>query len=464
MKSETTEQTEGGAGMSDPFAVDLFADGRRDARLQESHARDEDADAPAVDDARPWQESLPRVTRDEAKLSKALSALPHTLSNEARAAVARVLADFARAGDGEVGLDLIDLRESDAEELSPSPSQSPRLFANLSVEPDGAPVAVALDSVFACSVVDRVLGGDGSPPDALRAPSPTERAVVEFLCLRVLHELNALAGEPLFRLESLSDTPALLSANDAGPASSVSSSRTLVATVRVAGAGPLGLARVALTEASLAALGASESRIILNGGKGSGGASERLKAWRRLAVDAPLRLRVGETRASVGDVEGLERGDIVVVEKAHVARDGARFAGRVRVLAGAGQGISLDGRVAEPEGVEDAGARTLAFVVEGINRGADSSAAERIKMENEELRDGEAGAALEGLLLTLHVELPARRISLEELSRLRAGQVLELGCKPTDPVELVADGRRVAVGELVDVEGRLGVRVTRLVG
>jgi flagellar motor switch/type III secretory pathway protein FliN len=31
-------------------------------------------------------------------------------------------------------------------------------------------------------------------------------------------------------------------------------------------------------------------------------------------------------------------------------------------------------------------------------------------------------------------------------------------------VELVADGRRVAVGELVDVEGRLGVRVTRLVG
>lgn len=449
--------------MSDPFAVDLFADGRRDARLQESLARDEGADAPEGEDAPPWHESLPRVTRDEARLSKALSALPHALSNEARAAVARVLANFARVGEGEVGLDLIDLRESDAEELSMSSSQSPRLFANVSVEPDGAPVAVALDSVFACSVVDRVLGGDGTPPDALREPSPTERAVVEFLCLRVLHELNALAGEPLFRLDSLSDAPALSSTNDAGAAVSSTSLRTLVATVRVAGAGPLGLARVALTEASLAALGASESRHILNGGKGSG-AAERWKAWRRLASDAPLRLRVGETRASVGDVEGLERGDIVVVERAHVARDGVRFAGRVRVLAGAGNGVSLDGRVAESGGDEEAGARSLAVVVEGINRGADSSAAERIKMENEELRDGEAGAALEGLLLTLHVELPARRISLEELSRLRAGQVLELGCRPTDPVELVADGRRVAVGELVDVEGRLGVRVTRLVG
>jgi type III secretion protein Q len=446
--------------MSDPFAVDLFADGRRDARLQESPALDEAAASAGVE--RSWHESLPRVTRDEARLSRALSSLPRALSNEARAALARVLANFARVGEGEVGLDLIDLREADAAEVAPSPGRSPRLFANLSVQPDGAPVAVALDSVFACSVVDRVLGGDGSPPDALREPSHTERAVVEFLSLRVLHELNALAGEPLFRLESLADAPALSSQGGAG---AHASPRALVATVRVAGAGPPGLVRIALTEASLAALGASEGRLLLNGRRGAGVAAERWKVWRRLASDAPVRLRVGETRASVGDVEGLERGDIVVVERAHVARDGARFAGRVRVLVGAGRGVLVDGRVAESGGDDtEAGARSLAVVVEGVNRGADGSASERIEMENEDLRDGEAGAALEGLLLTLHVELPARRISLEELSRLRAGQVLELGCKPTDPVELVADGRRVAVGELVDVEGRLGVRVTRLVG
>lgn len=445
--------------MADPFAVDLFADGRRDAGGRESPARVEGAEASDGGGARSWHESLPRITRDEARLSKALSSLPHALSGEARAALARVLAVFARIEEQEVGLDLIDLREADAGEFGPSPSQSPRLFANLSLEPDGAPVAVALDSVFACSVVDRVLGGEGSPPDALREPSHTERAVVEFLCLRVLHELNTLAGEPLFRLESLSGEPALSSR-----AGAATTTRALVATVRVAGAGPPGLVRVALTEASLAALGASEGRLLINGRKGSGGAAERLKAWRRLVADAPLRLRVGETRASVGDVEGLERGDIVVVERAHVARDGARFAGRVRLLVGAGNGVSMDGRVAESNGDEETGARTLAVVVEGINRGAGREASERIEMENEELRDGEAGAALEGLLLTLHVELPARRISLEELSRLRAGQVLELGCRPTDPVELVADGRRVAVGELVDVEGRLGVRVTRLVG
>ena len=157
--------------MSDPFAVDLFADGRRGAGVRESPARDEGSEASEGGGARPWHESLPRVTRDEARLSKALSALPHALSNEARAALARVLAGFARVEEREVGLDLIDLRETDAGEFGPSPSQSPRLFANLSLEPDGAPVSVALDSVFACSAATARRPTPFESPRTRSAPS-----------------------------------------------------------------------------------------------------------------------------------------------------------------------------------------------------------------------------------------------------------------------------------------------------
>ena len=78
--------------------------------------------------------------------------------------------------------------------------------------------------------------------------------------------------------------------------------------------------------------------------------------------------------------------------------------------------------------------------------------------------EGDGAGVLESLMLTVHVELAARRITLDELARLRAGQILELGCRADDPVELVADGRRIATGELVDVEGRLGVRITQLAG
>jgi flagellar motor switch/type III secretory pathway protein FliN len=451
MKSETAGQAEGGAGVSDPFAVDLFAAGRPEVSRQETNARAAGEPASGGDE-RPWHASLPRVSRDELKLSKALSALPPTLSSDARAALARVLASFAGVVENEVDLDLVELRESDAEELGESPESkhSSPLFVNLRVEPDGAPVSVALDSVFARSVVDRALGGDGSPPDALRPPSPTERAVVEFLCLRMLHELNALAGEPLFRLESLSGARARLSP------------RAIVAVVRVSGVGAVGLVRVLLTESSLALLAASENPLLRDARRRRDGADKRLAAWRAFAPDAPLRLRVGETRVSVADVEGLERGDIVLVERAHVSREGARYAGRVTVVAGAGEGVLIHGRVAESSEEKENDEGALAVVVESVSRGAGNEGVGRIEMENEELRDGDAGAALEGLLLTLHVELPARRISLEELSRMRAGQVLELGCRPTDPVELIADSRRVAVGELVEVEGQLGVRILRL--
>ena len=75
---------------------------------------------------------------------------------------------------------------------------------------------------------------------------------------------------------------------------------------------------------------------------------------------------------------------------------------------------------------------------------------------------GEEGEALGGLLLTLRVQMAARRARLEELSQLRVGQVLPLGRTASDPVDLVIDGRRIAEGELVEIEGSLGVRVTEI--
>ncbi len=75
---------------------------------------------------------------------------------------------------------------------------------------------------------------------------------------------------------------------------------------------------------------------------------------------------------------------------------------------------------------------------------------------------GATGADLGGLLLTLHVELAARRIRLDELAQLRPGQVVDLGCNATDPIDLVTEDRRIARGELVDIEGRLGVRITQV--
>jgi flagellar motor switch/type III secretory pathway protein FliN len=135
---------------------------------------------------------------------------------------------------------------------------------------------------------------------------------------------------------------------------------------------------------------------------------------------------------------------------------------------GAGDSV-LVGGACVAAGSESSGGEALRLLVEEVSasgaRGGEAGG--RLRMEDESELTDESGAEaglLDNLLLTVRVELPARRISLEELTRLRAGQILELDCRATDPVELVADGRRVATGELVDIEGRLGVRVTRLAG
>jgi flagellar motor switch/type III secretory pathway protein FliN len=76
----------------------------------------------------------------------------------------------------------------------------------------------------------------------------------------------------------------------------------------------------------------------------------------------------------------------------------------------------------------------------------------------------ETTAALENVLVNLRVEIAGDKISLREVQKLRTGQIINLGCRPTDTVRIVTDtsDQPVALGELVDIEGQLGVRLTRI--
>ena len=46
--------------------------------------------------------------------------------------------------------------------------------------------------------------------------------------------------------------------------------------------------------------------------------------------------------------------------------------------------------------------------------------------------------------------------------RLKAGQILRLGRGPNDPVDLVVNNRIFARGELIEVDGEIGVRLVQL--
>ena len=62
------------------------------------------------------------------------------------------------------------------------------------------------------------------------------------------------------------------------------------------------------------------------------------------------------------------------------------------------------------------------------------------------------------------VELGRLRLNAAQVTRLRAGQIIRLPRGPNDPVDLVVNGKLFARGELIEVDGALGVRLQQIVG
>ena len=74
----------------------------------------------------------------------------------------------------------------------------------------------------------------------------------------------------------------------------------------------------------------------------------------------------------------------------------------------------------------------------------------------------ESAAMRADVSVPMVVEMGRVKVSASDIVGLRPGQVIELSRSPGDAVDLVVDGRRIGRGELVDIEGELGVRILDL--
>lgn len=73
-----------------------------------------------------------------------------------------------------------------------------------------------------------------------------------------------------------------------------------------------------------------------------------------------------------------------------------------------------------------------------------------------------SASLLDDVSVALVVELGRVSVSAADVVQLRPGHVIELSRKPGDAVDLVVDGKRIGKGELVEVDGELGVRILSL--
>ena len=65
--------------------------------------------------------------------------------------------------------------------------------------------------------------------------------------------------------------------------------------------------------------------------------------------------------------------------------------------------------------------------------------------------------------LDLRIELGRARIDCNEARRLRTGAIVPLENSAYDPVAIYADGKLIARGEILEVEGKYGVRVVEII-
>ena len=267
--------------------------------------------------------------------------------------------------------------------------------------------SVAVDALFASRIVDRVLGGRATLPTVMRALGPAERGVLAAVLAPMWDRLGATV--------------------DLGVAAARTTNIAAIV-IRIEAGGVVG--HVRLTAAADGGLWTENADAVLGARAG------------RLRVVAHVEL--ARTRLLYRELAALVAGDAVVFDGVGADAFGrdASWPGKLRV-----------GAFAAALAV---GARGDLTIVDGFSR----EHGEEIKMAAADTKT-DATEVLASAPVEVVAELGRITMRGDELLGLGAGAVLALG-RGRQNVSLCVGGEVWADGEIVDVDGQLGVRVTRV--
>ncbi|MET0389464.1 MAG: FliM/FliN family flagellar motor switch protein [Polyangiales bacterium] len=294
-----------------------------------------------------------------------------------------------------------------------------------------APIWVELSHADAQALVDRTLGGDSSEmsPWSLLPLDELSRGALAYLAARVL----AALGGRLVLLDVIDLPLSAAELDERGtvvwPCTLRVSSRTL--TLRLFASEDFAAGAAPTTTTTTTTTGRELSELSLT-----------------------LIARAGSTRLPLSAAHSLALGDVVVLDETGLSRDHDHFRGQVSAsLPGSSSqiactvcetGLAIEAftRVQEPS------------MTTGRIESPAPSPALSDSTNGGPSPDFAADAAIE-----LTVEVARFSLTVAELSRLRAGDVLVTGRRIGERVQLRVSGSLFAEGELVDVEGEVGVRL-----
>lgn len=451
---------------ADPFADDIFASG---AAADERNEREA---------ANLWSAGLPSARPAAVDWNKLLENLAADFSGQLTSDVANALARLLNLPES-APLEFVASVKREINEADDfTGGERDAFWLTVGVAGGDAEIYVEIDNAFAVSLVDAALGETNGDAQ-IRELTESEAAVVEFLSLNLTHKINLILQSPLLKFAALSrEIPAALRQKIDEPHGLLLRCDWQIVYERLPA-----VAGLYFTPEALRALQPDENRLLDNRLRRA-----KLENLAEKIESVRMRLRCGAAELSLGELASLAGGDIILLENHDFAVGAASIYGRAEILLGDGENAILAGQIDGGDfAFGDAGGQengeTLVcglkpnddwrILIERLGAFENPASFEKSMTDTEENFTGAAddgddsanqsnGLAIENLGVTLRVELEARRLTVAEIAGLRENQTLELGVRPTDAVNILVDNQTVGRGELVTVEGRLGVRILKL--
>ncbi|MCB9640383.1 MAG: type III secretion system cytoplasmic ring protein SctQ [Myxococcales bacterium] len=349
----------------------------------------------------------------------------------------------------------------------------PTLLIEIALLPADSRFLLELDPRLAAIMIDRALGGTGEGLETGRALNEVERGVFTFLLLKVLQHVQQTwqpAASMELRLAGLHQDPTPLRQHI--PPDALYHRKELYLGLLQ----NQGFARLYTPIRLIQELASSLSP------QDSAQEMMMLQSNFHLIADQPLtgHLRVGTVMLSEADLAGLEAEDIVLLRECSASpTEEGILQGEAMLHFGQRSAYALRCRIDEDPSsnrrvIIEQLIRTDAPGIPGIlDRSEyedDNQPSAQSEYQEGDMPGGygddanyeEMAPVLSDVPVPLIVELGRVEAKARDLAYLRLGQVLELRRSPYEPLDLVVNGQILGKGELVEIDGQLGVRIIEL--
>lgn len=166
-------------------------------------------------------------------------------------------------------------------------------------------------------------------------------------------------------------------------------------------------------------------------------------------------VNLGASYLSADQISLLESGDIILLDRAQIQLKDGKPAGKAEMRSDRLRRGSISGSLGYGDD-KNAKLTIEALFEEGLKAMSDANK----KAEGQQTNANEG--VLSSIEIPVIVEFARLNFTLDELSVMKQGQIIEISKSQPDVVDLSVDGKIIANGKLVDVEGKLGVRILKI--